>query len=75
MPSALGNLSNLESLEISSWFSGPIPYAVGLLKKLTSLRIGASGFSGSIPNSISNLTCLIVLDLSLNDLNGKAIIC
>nr|CDM80748.1 unnamed protein product [Triticum aestivum] len=72
MPFAVGNLSNLESLQINDFeFSGPIPYAVGLLKKLTSLRIRNSGLSGNIPNSISNLTRLIELDLSFNDLNGE----
>ncbi|KAM0826999.1 hypothetical protein ACQ4PT_068487 [Festuca glaucescens] len=68
---AIGNLSNLESLDINyCGFSGPIPDEVGLLKKLTVLRIGHCSLSGRIPNSIVNLTHLIDLDLSSNHLNG-----
>jgi hypothetical protein len=74
LPAAIGNLSNLESLDINyCGFSGPMPDEVGLLKKLTVLRIGQCSLSGRIPNSIVNLTHLIDLDLSSNLLNGKII--
>ena len=74
IPSAIGNMTNLERLHIlNCWRSrpiGPIPHEVGALKKLESLVLRSMGLSGRIPSTIANLTQLIELQLSENYLSG-----
>jgi Leucine-rich repeat (LRR) protein len=72
MPSAIGNLTNLKTLQIHNAYIGTIPYTIGQLKELTWLDVAGCNFSGSIPSSIANLTQLTKLDLSYNSLNGKS---
>lgn len=72
LPSTIGNMTNLETLDISGCqISGPIPHEVGALKKLTSLVLSGTGLSGRIPSSIANLTQLTELQLPSNYLSGK----
>ncbi|OEL19205.1 hypothetical protein BAE44_0019776, partial [Dichanthelium oligosanthes] len=72
LPSANGNMSSLERLDIwECQLSGPIPQEVGALKKLTSPVLSSTSLSGRIPSSIANLTQLTELWLDSNDLSGK----
>ena len=67
IPSEIGNLVNLESLDISRCpgISGPIPPEIGNLVNLTNLDIsGCENISGSIPPEIGNLVNLVNLNLS-----------
>jgi hypothetical protein len=71
VPSALGNLTDLEDLRISYYGTigaigdiGAIPAEIGNLTKLTGLIIGNSGFSGAIPDQIGNLINLKSMHLT-----------
>jgi hypothetical protein len=73
-PSSVGNLESLIFLQMSYndyGLSGPITPTIGHLNKLTALILRGCRFSGRIPNTIANMTKLIFVDLSLNDLVGK----
>jgi Leucine-rich repeat (LRR) protein len=71
LPSAIGNMSNLEKLDISGCqLSGPIPHEVGALKELKSLVLHFIGLSGRIASTIANLTQLTELQLDGNHLRG-----
>ncbi len=65
LPPELGNLSNLQYLEISNnyTFSGSIPAELGNLTNLISLELSWNNLSGDIPPELSNLTNLQHLEL------------
>lgn len=74
IPTELGNLLNLETLEISQslTYSGgtTIPKSVGNLSKLKTLTITGQNASGMIPSELGNLSNLETLNLSYNKLTG-----
>ncbi len=75
IPAELGNLTNLQSLELSfNDLSGEIPPELGNLANLEVLNLhGSFGsqLSGEIPAELGNLLNLRVLDLSNNQLSGE----
>ncbi|KAK9209708.1 hypothetical protein WN944_002076 [Citrus x changshan-huyou] len=71
IPSELGDLSSLQTLDLSfNWFSGEIPEALGNLAELEELWLKNNFLTGTIPSSIFNLSSLSNLDLSYNNLKG-----
>lgn len=76
LPSALGNLSELEELRIRTYgdqskITGPIPSSLGNLHKLELLFLDGNNFEGSIPASLGNLKKLRKLSLKDNQLSGS----
>ena len=72
IPIELGNLSNLEWLELDgNRLSGIIPSALGNLTKLTSLRLYNNSLSGNVPRELGNLSKLDSLFLQSNFLTGR----
>ncbi|KAF8017589.1 hypothetical protein BT93_H2696 [Corymbia citriodora subsp. variegata] len=72
LPSGIGNLINLETLEMwGNNISGNIPSEIGNLNKMSRMDLGENNFSGHIPESIGNLRMLIQLYLEDNNLQGS----
>lgn len=71
IPSSIGNLTNLEHLDLSAnYISGAIPAVLGNLTHLTYLDLSLNELNGTIPTTIFNLANLTYLNLSFNQLNG-----
>ncbi len=71
LPSELGNLTSLVSLEISgSGFDGNLPPELGNLANLQRLDLNNNKFSGCVPPELGNLANLQWLDLTGNELSG-----
>ena len=72
IPSALGDLANLEALYLeANNLSGSIPPELGNLAALEVLSLGASNLTGSIPPELGDLTNLRELWLANNSLSGS----
>ena len=74
LPSILGNLSSLETLNLhGNYLSGPIPSTLVNLPNLETLDLSHNGqyLSGPIPSYLGNLSSLKTLDLSENALSGR----
>ena len=58
---------SLYSLSVSNTnLSGEIPFFIGNMRKLSELNLSKCGFSGTISNSLSNLTKPVQIDVSYN---------
>lgn len=72
IPAGLGNLVNLQRLQISmNSFTGSIPTDIGRLSSLGSLVLYNNQLSGRIPSSLGNLSLLLTLNLQGNNLEGR----
>ena len=72
IPSALGNLTNLERLSLwGNQLSGPIPSELGNLANLEFLSLRDNQLSGPIPSELGNLANLQALSLDSNQLSGS----
>ncbi|XP_034891237.1 leucine-rich repeat receptor protein kinase HPCA1 [Populus alba] len=67
------SLSELQILDLSynKGLSGPLPSAIGDLKKLTNLVLVGCSFCGPIPDSIGSLPLLASLSLNSNGFTGS----
>ncbi|XP_042514263.1 putative receptor-like protein kinase At3g47110 [Macadamia integrifolia] len=72
LPVSLYNLSSLEVVSLrKNQLHGSLPQGIGLaLPNLHGLEIGENYFSGSIPNSISNISTLQIFSISVNSFIG-----
>ncbi|CAN0180143.1 unnamed protein product, partial [Ascophyllum nodosum] len=68
--SALGELSALETLNLSLNHLSDIPSALGGLSALETLDLSHNKLSGAIPSALGGLSALETLDLSYNQLSG-----
>ncbi|KAM1234455.1 hypothetical protein ACFX2I_004047 [Malus domestica] len=73
IPDGVADLVNLEELTLSrNQLGGEIPLmSFSKLKKLKVLDLGYNYFSGTVPESVGNLSELVKLDLRSNGFNGK----
>ncbi|CAL5372650.1 unnamed protein product [Camellia sinensis] len=73
IPDFLTNLTELTRFELAyNYFKpGPLPPAIGNLRKLENLWIPNTNLVGNIPVSIGDLVALTNLDLSNNNLSGE----
>jgi len=71
IPTELGNLINLEYLELSySNISGTIPSSFVNLVNLKTLRLDGNALAGNIPAFLGNLTNIQTLSLGQNQFSG-----
>ena len=71
IPSSLGSLTHLRTLDLSSnELSGTVPSSLGSLTHLQELFLFGNELSGSIPSSLGSLTHLQLLGLHRNELSG-----
>ncbi|KAJ7946827.1 Receptor-like protein kinase [Quillaja saponaria] len=71
IPQGIGNLTQLENLELSdNQLVGEIPADIGKLQKLWQLELYDNFLSGKIPVGFGNLTNLVNFDASHNKLEG-----
>ncbi|XP_010529060.1 PREDICTED: probable LRR receptor-like serine/threonine-protein kinase At3g47570 [Tarenaya hassleriana] len=71
IPSALSNLSSLETLDLSyNSFHGQIPSGFSRLSSLKSLRLSQNSLTGSVPVSLSENLELQEIFLDMNQLTG-----
>nr|XP_034916258.1 probable leucine-rich repeat receptor-like protein kinase At5g49770 isoform X2 [Populus alba] len=69
----ISSLSELQILDLSynTELSGPLPPAIGNLKKLTNLILVGCRFSGPIPDTLGSLPQLTYLSLNSNGFTGS----
>ncbi|KAL7185001.1 hypothetical protein ACSBR2_027026 [Camellia fascicularis] len=71
IPTGIGNLINLETLDLrGNQFGGNIPDDIGNLQNLKVLSMFSNKLLGNIPSSLGNLSMLIGFHLGKNDLQG-----
>jgi len=59
IPSEIGNLTNIELIDLSGFFTKQIPTEIGNLTNLTWLFLHSDSLTGEIPSEIGNLTNLV----------------
>jgi len=69
VPTEIGLLTNLETLDLTDTGIFSIPSSIGSLSNLKYLYLGENSLQ-SIPNEIGNITPLVVLNLSGSNLNS-----
>ena len=71
IPAVLGELTELERLELSAnGLTGEIPWQLGDLANLRTLHLPSNGLTGEIPPELGKLTNVTVLWLHGNELSG-----
>lgn len=65
LPSSVGNLKSLETLELSDNTIRSLPESIGRLKRLGTLTLSNNGLTG-LPESLGGLSSVKLLDLSRN---------
>ena len=71
IPAALGDLTNLELLDLwGNELTGPIPAELGDLSNLHTLSLAFNELTGPIPAELGDLSNLERLDLRFNELTG-----
>ncbi len=71
LPSELGNITGLKSLDLhGNYLSGEIPPELGDLISLESLNLSVNGLSGELPPELTQLANLRELHLQANELSG-----
>ena len=70
IPTTIGQLSNLTSIDLRYNSLTAIPSAIGNLTNLQTLELASNQLAGVLPSSLNNLTKLITLDVSSNKLTG-----
>ncbi|KAI3460647.1 hypothetical protein Pfo_017310 [Paulownia fortunei] len=69
---SLGSLVELMYLELdNNSLTGPIPYELGMCKRLALLNLAQNILTGPLPPVLGNLTNLQVLNLQLNNFVGE----
>ena len=71
IPRELGNLSELEYLNLGDGLTGEIPPELGKLTNLVSLYFRNNRLTGEIPPELGRLTKLLELDITSNQLTGE----
>ncbi|XP_052211476.1 MDIS1-interacting receptor like kinase 1 [Diospyros lotus] len=72
LPTALSNLTALESIDVSqNFFVGNFPVGFGRAAVLARLNASSNSFSGDIPEDLGNATSLEMLDLRGNFFQGS----
>lgn len=70
IPSEIGNLSNLEELDLGfDDLSGEIPNSIWGLNNLVKLILEQNDLTGNIPEDIENLSSIELINLSYNELD------
>ncbi|KAM5577636.1 hypothetical protein ABKV19_008134 [Rosa sericea] len=71
LPSAIGNLRNLQTLSLEmNRFSGQLPDEIFNLQRLVELNISTNNFGGEIPTGIGKLRVIEYLNFARNNLTG-----
>ena len=72
IPSELGDLASLESLDLrDNYLTGEVPSELGDLANLEQLWLAGNGLTGEIPSELGDLASLRWLDLRGNVLTGE----
>jgi len=73
IPAELSHFEYLEVLDLSdnAGLDGVLPYQLGRLPELTSLKVHNTGLSGSLPPELATLEKLTLLDISYTSITGS----
>jgi len=75
LPEHLGNLSNLEILDLSqNSFTGTIPASFANMARLRQLSLADNSLSGRVPAVLADMTPLEILDISHNSFVGDTLV-